>query len=74
MAVFRFSVRAESDLMDITHYTLRVWGEDQALRYLNELEATCQQLAIFYRRDPQGVLVCRILHRRTLPEWQPVTD
>jgi toxin ParE1/3/4 len=31
--------------MDIGAYTLRTWGEDQAIRYLDALERCCQQLA-----------------------------
>jgi toxin ParE1/3/4 len=45
VAVFRFSSRAEADLLDIGAYTLRTWGEDQAIRYVNELEACCQMIA-----------------------------
>jgi toxin ParE1/3/4 len=36
---------AEADLTDIGSYTLRTWGEEQAMRYLEGLEACCQQLA-----------------------------
>lgn len=32
MAEVRFSRRAEADLVGIGSYTLRTWGEDQALR------------------------------------------
>jgi toxin ParE1/3/4 len=45
VATFRFSQRAEADLTDIARYTLQRWGEDQAIRYLDDLEACCQQLA-----------------------------
>jgi toxin ParE1/3/4 len=45
VATFRFSRRAEADLLDIGAYTLRTWGEKQAVRYLNEIEACCQRLA-----------------------------
>ena len=31
--------------MSIAFYTTREWGEEQALRYLDDLEACCQQLA-----------------------------
>lgn len=48
MAVVRFSRRAEGDLLAIGNYTLRTWGRDQAILYLDELEACCQQLA----KDP----------------------
>lgn len=45
MAAWRFSVRADGDLMSIAFYTTREWGEEQAPRYLDDLEACCQQLA-----------------------------
>ena len=31
--------------MDIGAYTLRTWGEDQAISYIDDLERCCQQLA-----------------------------
>jgi toxin ParE1/3/4 len=45
VAAFRFSRRAEADLLSIGDYTLRKWGEAQTARYLDELEACCQTLA-----------------------------
>ena len=45
MAEFRFSRGAEADLLSIGAYTLRTWGEDQTIRYLDDLEACCQMLA-----------------------------
>ena len=45
MPAFRFSRRAEADLLSIGDYTLRTWGKAQAGRYLGELEACCQMLA-----------------------------
>jgi toxin ParE1/3/4 len=42
---FRFSRRAENDLLEIGDYTLRTWGKTQATRYLADLEACCQILA-----------------------------
>ena len=45
MAAFRFSRLAESDLLSIGAYTLRTWGEDQTIRYIDDLEACCQMLA-----------------------------
>ncbi|HYW47551.1 MAG TPA: type II toxin-antitoxin system RelE/ParE family toxin [Bryobacteraceae bacterium] len=44
MALFRFSRRAEDDLLSIGAY-LRTWGEDQAVRYIGDLQACCQMLA-----------------------------
>lgn len=31
--------------MEIAAYTLRTWGEEQTLRYIDGLEACCQKLA-----------------------------
>lgn len=45
MAAFRFSLRAEADLVNIARYTLERWGEDQTIRYIDDLEACCRQLA-----------------------------
>jgi toxin ParE1/3/4 len=45
VAAFRFSRRAESDLLSIGDYTLRTWGKAQAARYIRELEVCCQALA-----------------------------
>lgn len=45
MAKFRFSRRAEADLLRIGEYTLHKWGEAQAIRYISELEVCCQMLA-----------------------------
>lgn len=45
MGVFRFSIRAEADLLGIGAYTLQTWGENQAIRYIDDLETCCQMLA-----------------------------
>ena len=45
MRKFRLSRLAEADLMDIGAYSLNKWGEDQTIRYIDALEACCQQLA-----------------------------
>ena len=45
MAALRFSRRAEADLLHIGAYTLGTWGEGQASRYLDDLEAGCRMLA-----------------------------
>ena len=45
MAACRFSRRAEADLLSIGAYTLRTWGEDQTIRYLDDLDACCRMLA-----------------------------
>jgi toxin ParE1/3/4 len=45
VAALRFSRRAEADVLSIVDYTLRTWGEDQAIRYAGDLEACCEMLA-----------------------------
>jgi toxin ParE1/3/4 len=45
VAAFRFSRRAEADLLGIANYTLRTWGRAQTTRYLGELEALLKTLA-----------------------------
>ena len=45
MARLRFSNRAEADLLSIGDYTIQTWGESQAARYLDDLEAWCRMLA-----------------------------
>ena len=44
MATYRLSRLAEADLLEIASYTLSSWGEDQAVRYMDALEACCWQL------------------------------
>jgi toxin ParE1/3/4 len=44
VAAFRFSRRAETDLLSISAYTLRTWSKAQTVRYLDELETCCQTL------------------------------
>jgi toxin ParE1/3/4 len=43
--VLHFSRRAEADLLAIGEYTLHTWGKDQAILYLDGLDACCQMLA-----------------------------
>jgi toxin ParE1/3/4 len=95
----RFSRLAEADLLAIGEYTLNTWGEDEAIRYLDELEG-CRRLlsgspqmgkqgddvrpglrrvehgshVVFDRHDSKGVQVCRILHRRMLPDRHAIED
>jgi toxin ParE1/3/4 len=45
VAKFRFSRRAEADLVSIGAYTIRQWGQAQAAHYLDELETCCQTIA-----------------------------
>jgi toxin ParE1/3/4 len=45
VTAFRFSRRAETDLLSIGEYTLRTWGKTQTVRYLDELETLCQTLS-----------------------------
>jgi toxin ParE1/3/4 len=45
MPDFRFTRRAEADLLEIADYTSRTWGEAQCAKYLDALEECCQRLA-----------------------------
>jgi toxin ParE1/3/4 len=45
VATFRFSRRAEADVFNIGAYTLQAWGEEQTLRYIDDLQKCCQMLA-----------------------------
>jgi len=45
VTAFRLTRRAEADLLSIGAYTLSTWGEDRAIRYLDDLEACCRMLA-----------------------------
>jgi toxin ParE1/3/4 len=45
MGRFRFSRRAEVDLLTIGDYSLHKWGKAQTVRYIGELEVCCQTLA-----------------------------
>lgn len=45
MATFRLTAQAEADFDEIGAYTLEMWGEDQAVRYLIKLDETFAALA-----------------------------
>jgi toxin ParE1/3/4 len=45
VAPFRFSRRAEADLLSVGECTLQTWGKAQAACYIGELELRCQTLA-----------------------------
>lgn len=64
MKQLTYSQRAEKDLEEIAKYTVRKWGESQADRYVEELEAACQRLVDqpFLGRflDPSGSEIRRL--------------
>ena len=45
MASFKFTRRAEADLLQIGVYTVDRWGKEQTASYLAQMEAACQRLA-----------------------------
>ncbi len=45
MVAFRLSRLAEADLLSTGGYTIRTWGEVQAIKYVDDLETCCQMLA-----------------------------
>jgi toxin ParE1/3/4 len=60
VATFRFSRRAEADLLTIGRIA------DEVRRGLRRHEH--QKHVIFYREDRKGIVIVRILHQRMLPE------
>lgn len=54
MATLLFSIRAKADLADIVSCTIRVWGEDQAVRCLDGIDACYERIA----RNPSIGRVC----------------
>ena len=59
MARFRFSRRAEADLVSIGAHTLKTWGVDQTIRYVADLRACCQMLA----DNPEAGRACDDIRR-----------
>jgi toxin ParE1/3/4 len=45
VAPFRLSRRAEADLLGIGAYSLKTWGEDRTVRYIDSLEECFRMLA-----------------------------
>lgn len=45
MPQYKFTPEANSDLEVIVDYTLENWGNQQALKYINDLEEQAQKLA-----------------------------
>jgi toxin ParE1/3/4 len=84
VAAFRFSRRAESDLMEIAQYTLNRCC--QQLADNPDLGRACDDIrpglrrmehgrhVVFYRQNADGVLISRILHQRMLPERHAIDD
>jgi hypothetical protein len=57
LAAFRLSQCAEADLLEMGAYTLRQWGADQAVRYLEVLEdwrraAGCSPITLLWAAGP----------------------
>lgn len=89
MPHYKFTEQAECDLDAIVEYTLENWGQSQAVKYVDGLEALLGNLAftpslglsqdgifkdllsfpyvshvVYYMKNPNGVTVIRILHKR----------
>ncbi|MBL1321203.1 MAG: type II toxin-antitoxin system RelE/ParE family toxin [Methylophaga sp.] len=45
MATFRLSSDAQTDLINIRHYTLKNWGSEHSKKYLSELQQTIELLS-----------------------------
>jgi len=50
MAEYRLSPAAERDMEDMFDYTLARWGLAQAIRYTDQIEAACNDLAAYPNR------------------------
>lgn len=78
MAAYRLSKLARLDLIDIADYTLDSWGEEQALRYLDSLQACFNRLV----RSPEIGRKCdrirrgyrRMEHGRHVVFYRPDSD
>jgi len=44
MNTLRYSQRSKVDLKNIAIFTLQKWGENQVIRYLNQLDLACDRL------------------------------
>jgi toxin ParE1/3/4 len=45
MPDYRLTPAAKSDLLEIWNYTIKIWGEKQAEKYLLDIEVKLEQLA-----------------------------
>jgi len=45
LALLLFSIRAKADLADIVSYMIHMWGDAQAMRYLDGIDACCERIA-----------------------------
>ncbi|MBU0464031.1 MAG: type II toxin-antitoxin system RelE/ParE family toxin, partial [Proteobacteria bacterium] len=46
MPNYRLTPAAKSDLLEIWNYTVEIWGEKQAEKYLLDIEVKLEQLAV----------------------------
>jgi len=53
MPDYRLTPAAKSDLLEIWNYTVKIWGEKQAEKYLLDIEAKLKQLAANPKRGRQ---------------------
>ena len=66
MASFKLAPAAQRDLDDIFDYTIVHWGRDQALNYVDLIEAACGELARAPYRAPACDHVRKGYRRRTI--------
>ncbi|MBZ5677661.1 MAG: type II toxin-antitoxin system RelE/ParE family toxin [Acidobacteriia bacterium] len=59
MSRFRFTRRAEGDLVSIRIHALKTWGAEQTIRYVADLRACCQMLA----DNPEAGRACEDIRR-----------
>jgi toxin ParE1/3/4 len=62
MRALVISERAEADLREIWRYSFKEWGEEQADRYLDELDQGLQECS-------SGVVRQRLVHGAVMAAW-----
>jgi toxin ParE1/3/4 len=79
MPSYRKTRRADEDLQEIYRYTRRMWGRDQAVRYLHGLEQRFAELADnplvgIAREDLQPPGLRSVIHGSHVIFYQPQPD
>ena len=93
--MIRYSNDAENDIAIIADYATDEWGQDQAERYISEIDRRIEQIekmpgmgracldihpglyrieegqhTISYLPVPNGIFICRVLHKRMLVGYE----
>lgn len=66
MAKFRLSPAAQRDLDGIFDYTIKLWGREQAIRYVDLLASACASAAESPYRAPACDIIRKGYRRRSV--------